>query len=179
MKNKYILNGGIAFTEKKDLKKLNDYASKGWTLEKFAFGGVFYKLTKGENKDITYDIDFQLNPDDDYFKIFETAGWEHVTSVGNQIHYFSAAKGNKPIYSANEEQDKYDDFTKSLGKVALYSLISLIIVTILIEITDKYIEFLSFPLLILALLILTVLIFCGMPFIMYKIKGLKKHKVNR
>ena len=44
MKTKYIINSGLAFAEKKDMKKLEKLASEGWLLKELSFGGFFYKL---------------------------------------------------------------------------------------------------------------------------------------
>ncbi|EDS77184.1 conserved hypothetical protein [Clostridium botulinum C str. Eklund] len=45
MKNKYVMIGGLAFSEEDDMSKLSSYAKEGWILEKIVLG-FFYKLKK-------------------------------------------------------------------------------------------------------------------------------------
>ncbi len=40
MKSKYVMIGGLAFSEEKDMKKLGNYASEGWLLDSIV-GGFF------------------------------------------------------------------------------------------------------------------------------------------
>lgn len=89
-KTKYVASGGLAFTEKMDMKKLSAYASKGWILNGFALLG--FSLKKGEPQNIVYSLDYQKDADKEYFAIFEEAGWKHVCSAENEFHVFSDLK---------------------------------------------------------------------------------------
>lgn len=98
-KTKYIVSGGIAFSEKKDLKILKKYAAKGWIAKRYKAMG--YELEKGEPEIIDYSIDVRrLAPEDEeeYFAMFEFAGWQHVCS-SYDTHLFKAPVGTTPIYS--------------------------------------------------------------------------------
>ena len=171
MKTKYIMNVGLAFTEKKDIKKLEKLASEGWLLQEFAFNGFMYKLVQGPKQDLTYTIDFQTKPDTDYFDIFSSAGWQHITSLNKQIHIFSAPKGTAPIYSDNEiKEGKYQEITSALGKGAWYSLLALMVFASAMIISKSHFEILYYPLFFITIINLAALIFCFMPFVAYKIK---------
>ncbi|HET7579627.1 MAG TPA: DUF2812 domain-containing protein [Bacillales bacterium] len=168
---KYVPSGGTAYTESKDMKKLGEYAKKGWILESFVPFG--YKLRKGESKNIEYSLDYRKIADDDYFAYFEAAGWTHVCSMGNQIHVFKAPAGTKPIYSDKITQiEKYETEKKRMGKVAFPTLI-LTSLLLLLGILSSYGWI---PVMIgtagtlLGIVSLIVLVFTGLPYIGFKFK---------
>jgi hypothetical protein len=168
------MNGGLAFSEKRDIKTLEKWASKGWLFKDFAFGGFCYKLVQGPSQELTYTMDIQSNPDADYFEIFDVAGWRHITSIGNRIHVFCAPKGTPPIYSNNEiEEGKYKDFISSLGKWSKYSLMALVICLVALNMSKLYFELLFYPLASLTLISLTAFIFSFLPYVSYKFKEKK------
>lgn len=99
---RFIIGRGLAFSETKEMQHLSKLAEEGWFLESPAFCGFGYKLCRGEKQELQYCIDYQkLTKEEsiDYFDMFAAAGWNHVMTVGNVIHYFTAAPGTKPIYS--------------------------------------------------------------------------------
>lgn len=49
-KSKYMMSGGLAFAESKDMEKLRQQSLKGWHVKKLSFMG--YTLVKGEKKSI-------------------------------------------------------------------------------------------------------------------------------
>ncbi len=113
MKHKYVLCGGLAFSEDRDLRKLSRLAEKGWILEDLS--GLFYKLRKGSPQKLVYAIDYRADYDEEYFDIFSNSGWTHVTTCDDTIHFFSAPCGTKPIYSDKTEQaDKYTAIMKQM-----------------------------------------------------------------
>ena len=127
---KYINSGGLAFFENQDMRKLDEYAKEGWILESFTPFG--YKLIKVKPENIKYSLDYQKKVDADYFSYFEAAGWTHVCSGGNQIHIFSAPEGTHPIYTEKVTMfEKYETARKSMGKVALPTLIITLILFLL------------------------------------------------
>lgn len=136
-KTRYVLSGGLAFTEEKDMRKLSQWAEKGWLLESFAFLG--YTLRKGEPQALQYAMDIQdLNKADreDYYDIFRAGGWEPVCSSGNTIHIFKAKLGTQPIHSDNDTlYEKYRGGTKPLK--------SIFIVLALVAITSWIIQYSS------------------------------------
>lgn len=90
VKKKYIMSNGLAFSEQKDMTRLHELSKQGWHVKKFSFLG--YTLEKGTEKDWIYEIDYRTLEDDDdeYFELFNQAGWSHVDSQAN-IHLFKAA----------------------------------------------------------------------------------------
>jgi len=125
---KYITSGGLAFSEDKDMKKLRRFSLKGWHVSDFKFMG--YTLEKGVSSDYIYSVDYRSlkeGEDEEYFDLFSTAGWTHVTSEGN-IHLFRASPGTKPIHSERETVvEKHDN----LGGSMKWFIISLALITAL------------------------------------------------
>ncbi|MET3508076.1 DUF2812 domain-containing protein [Halalkalibacter oceani] len=126
---KYIMSGGLAFAEEKDMEKLRRFSLKGWHVNDIKFMG--YTLEKGESLDYIYSVDYRSlkeEEEEEYFDFFSAAGWTHVASEGN-IHLFRAAPGTKPIYSDRDTTvEKYENLnglTKAL-------VIPLIVVTVLV-----------------------------------------------
>lgn len=176
---KYVSSGGTAFSENKDMRKLSNYAKKGWILESFAPFG--YKLRKGECKNIAYSLDYRKQADDDYFAYFEATGWSHVCSLGNQVHVFSAPAGTDPIYSDKLTTiEKYETEKKKVGKVALPTMIITILLFFLGTVTSDWIpEFIRNVSIILGFVSLIVLVFTGLPYIGFHFKTSKLRKGNR
>ncbi|MEG0440473.1 MAG: DUF2812 domain-containing protein [Solibacillus sp.] len=103
-KTKYFTSGGIAFSEKGDLTRLKKFASKGWNVK--GYKGMGYELEKGEPEEVDFSIDIHHlaeGDEDEYFAMFEYAGWEHVcTNNHTNTHLFKAPVGTEPIYSDKE-----------------------------------------------------------------------------
>lgn len=75
-----------------------------------------YKLRKEESQDLIYNIDYQVQPNEDYFEFFEGANWTHVCS-SDHIHIFSAPEGTTPIYSDKESSlEKYTKVKNQMFK---------------------------------------------------------------
>ncbi|GAA0292131.1 hypothetical protein GGQ92_002621 [Gracilibacillus halotolerans] len=117
---KYIMSGGLAFSENKDMEKLRKYSLKGWHVREFKFMG--YLLEKDESKDYIYNIDYRLleeNEKEEYFNVFTTSGWFHVASEGD-VHLFRAKPGTRPIYTDNDTTiEKYENSSNLLNKSSL------------------------------------------------------------
>lgn len=171
---KYISNGGLAFSEEKDMKKLSKYAKKGWLLDGFGFGGFYYRLRRGEPQDIEYSLDYQNQPDEEYFSLFEAAGWSLVLSdIGTQI--FVAPKGTKPIYSDNETvTQKYEKQKKFVGKLAFISFFPTIILFLLLLNSENGI--LDTVVLILLIPSVVMFVFSVMPYLAYSNRVRKLEK---
>jgi hypothetical protein len=175
MKTKYIINKGLAFSEKNDLKKFEDLANEGWILKDFAFGGFFFKLEQGEQQSLSYTLDLQADPDPEYKAIFEQAGWKHVSSFGNRIHIFCAPKGTSPIYSDDEiAEGKYTDFTASLGKTAVYAFLAFIIFSMVAIWIRPLSDIAYYPVYIAVMLSLIAFVFSFMPYLKYKFNERKQ-----
>lgn len=96
---KYVMSGGLAFAEDKDMEKLRSYSLNGWHVSGFKFMG--YTLEKGANLDYIYSVDYRSlaeGEEEEYFDFFLSAGWTHIASAEN-IYLFRAHPGTKPIYS--------------------------------------------------------------------------------
>ncbi len=120
---KYVMSGGLAFDEEKDMKKLEQLAREGWIFDRFAFMG--YRLRKAEAKDIQYSLDYRKDADLDYFAYFKEAGWKHEGTAENYIHIFSAPPGTAPIYTDSDSLvEKYSSEKSRMGKGALIMLVA-------------------------------------------------------
>lgn len=175
MKTKYIMNIGLAFSEKKDLKRFEDLAAEGWLLKDLAFGGFFFRLEQGEKQELSYTLDLQKNPDSEYKDIFKHAGWKHVCSAANRIHIFCAPKGTAPIYSEDEiGEGKYTDFTASLGKIAQYAFVTFILFYLGSIWVRPFSDVVHYSVFTVSMLGLVAFIFSFLPYLKYKFNERKK-----
>ncbi|WP_255267008.1 DUF2812 domain-containing protein [Bacillus cereus] len=126
---KYIMSGGLAFSEDKDMEKLRRFSLKGWHVSDFKFMG--YTLEKGESSDYIYSVDYRSLKEDEeeeYFDFFSSSGWSHIASERN-IHLFRAHPGTKPIYSDRDKSiEKYENSNHSMKCLA----IPLVLITVLV-----------------------------------------------
>ena len=129
MRNKkYMMSGGLAFSEQKDLEKLRQKAAQGWIVKRFKFMG--YQLEKGVPEDVIFSIDycdFRKGEEEEYFEMFEMAGWSHVSSHAG-IHLFKALPGTKPIYS--DKESSVDNLVRQQKPMISISVISVLITII-------------------------------------------------
>src|SRR5690554_4942101 len=91
VKYKRIRTTGFGFASDKDMRKLNRLAKQGWILE--SASKLFFKLKESEPQDLVYLVDYRLNYNSQYFRIFQNAGWDFITTLDNHIHIFSAPRG--------------------------------------------------------------------------------------
>jgi len=117
---KYIMSGGLAFSEEKDMEKLRQFSLKGWHVSDFKFMG--YTLQRGESSEYIYSVDYRSLKEDEkeeYFDFFSTSGWSHIASQGD-IHLFRAHPGTKPIYSDRDTTvEKYENLNRSMKRLAI------------------------------------------------------------
>ena len=133
-KTKYVVSGGIAFSEKKDLQVLKKFAAEGWIVKRYKRMG--YELENRSPELVDYSIDirnlaYEDEDKDEYFAMFEFAGWEHVCSRYD-THLFKAPVGTTPIYSdTSSKADKLLRMRKSVVPAvyfaALLTLVSYIV----------------------------------------------------
>jgi hypothetical protein len=167
MKNKYVMSGGLAFSEEEDMEKFKKYASEGWIIDGLALG-FFYKFKKAEPQDLVYCLDYQSDADEEYFSLFEEAGWKKACSAGN-MHIFSAKPGTKPIYTDyNTETDKYESMRTRTKRGSIYSSIVGILLIILMIFSVIISKYLFWPLFVLVIIDLFVFVFNFMPYVAYK-----------
>ncbi|MGD7007004.1 DUF2812 domain-containing protein [Metabacillus sp. 84] len=96
-RTKYMMSGGLAFSEDKDMEKLRRFSLRGWHVSGFSFMG--YVLEKGESLDCIYSIDYRPikeEEEEEYAEFFSSSGWSHIASEGD-VHLFRAKPGTKPI----------------------------------------------------------------------------------
>ncbi|WP_028775948.1 DUF2812 domain-containing protein [Shimazuella kribbensis] len=170
---KYIYNGGLAFSEEKDMQRLSKYAKEGWILESSAFMGFVYKLRKGNPTDLVYNLDYRMDADDEYFSYFQEAGWKLVCSFGNQIYIFAAPVGTKPIYSDSSSLvEKYEQEKSKMGTYALPFLIATLVFFLapMLGFGTLLPLWLDKTLFIFGMISLIPLIFTGLPFIGYVLR---------
>lgn len=100
------LGNGLAFSENKDMKMLEQMQAEGYSLCCVNRAG-FYKFELSQPEEASYSVDYlHAKPGSEeyagYIEIFESAGWEHVCSSGDYMHWFKAPKGTTPIYTDND-----------------------------------------------------------------------------
>ncbi|OZI10958.1 hypothetical protein CEW92_14365 [Bacillaceae bacterium SAS-127] len=121
---KYIMSGGLAFSEDKDMEKLRRFSLKGWHVSDFQFMG--YTLKKGESSDYIYSVDYRSlkeGEEEEYFDFFLSSGWSHIASEGD-IHLFRARPNIKPIYSDRDTSaEKYESLARSVNRFATPSIL--------------------------------------------------------
>ncbi|SHE93959.1 Protein of unknown function [Seinonella peptonophila] len=166
---KYMINRGLAFSEEQDMRQLNEYAKQGWLLEGFAGGGFFFKLKKGTPQEVQYNLDYQVNVDEEYFAFFQEAGWKHICSTGH-IHIFQAPINTKPIYSDQSTLiDKYEHVASFTGKYAFFSLLLTLLFGVLLKLSFMFQipSVISYICIVLMLLSVVLLVFTGLPYLAY------------
>lgn len=125
---KYVSSGGLAFSEKEDMRKLAKQAAKGWHLQDFAFMG--YRLVRGEPKQVQYMIDYRTldeAEEQEYLETFDHAGWRLVCSSYG-MYIFEASADVAPIYTdVDTKQDKLKRASSFIPKMALVTTLLTII----------------------------------------------------
>ncbi|CEG23782.1 hypothetical protein BN1080_02787 [Planococcus massiliensis] len=92
-------NFTLAYDIEKEAKWLTDMSAKGFHFYKYRWG--FYYFEENPSKSYIYQTDFQ-EASDEYFELYQEAGWEHIQTEIGQYHYFRADKnsiGDQRIYS--------------------------------------------------------------------------------
>ena len=124
---KYVMSGGLAFSEEKDMEKLRKLSTEGWHVSGFKFMG--YTLKKGDSADYIYSVDYRSLKEkevEEYLGFFSSSGWTHISSEGS-IHLFRALPDTKPIESDRETTaEKHDNSSNSMK----WLVASLILITV-------------------------------------------------
>lgn len=92
----------LASDVQKEEQWLTEMSSKGLHFTKYRLG--MYYFDEDPSQAYVYQIDFR-EADDDYFQLYEDAGWHHVESFINKFHYFRTGaekEGVNKIYSDKE-----------------------------------------------------------------------------
>jgi hypothetical protein len=84
----------------------------GWKLVKISGIGT-YHFAECEAEDVVYQLDYNLNKNDEYFQMFKDCGWEYLFDFA-QYSYFrkpkSEMQGEEEIFC--DEQSRYDMMTR-------------------------------------------------------------------
>ncbi|WP_223701234.1 DUF2812 domain-containing protein [Sutcliffiella deserti] len=180
---KYVISGGLAFDEEKDMVKLERLARKGWIFDRFAFMG--YKMKKGQSQELQYSLDYRKDADSDYFAFFEEAGWTHMGSLANYIHLYSASPGTAPIYTDKDSVvEKYENEKKVMGKGALVMVVVTFLIMAVSFLISHFSLFTGFEgtvkivETVLLSLSLIGLVFTGLPYLgyVYRVNKLQKNR---
>jgi hypothetical protein len=172
------IGSGLAFAEEHDLQRLSTWAAEGWRLSRIS--GMFMVLEQAPPEQVVFAIDYQDKPDDEYFEMCAAAGWQHVTSIEQQIHLFKAAPETPAIFSPTDSTTKYQRAARMFAKPALWGSVGLVVLLILMfRIVSPWLATQSDTTLVLAVtiglgllitVIATISIFAGLPWIAYRLR---------
>ena len=172
------IGSGLAFAEEHDLQRLSTWAAEGWRLSRIR--GMFMVLEQAPPEQAVFAIDYQDKPDQEYFEMCAAAGWQHVTSIEQQIHLFKAALGTPAIFSPTDSTTKYQRAARMFAKPALWGSVGFVVLLILMfRILLPWLATQSDATLVLAVtiglgllitVIATISIFAGLPWIAYQLR---------
>lgn len=119
---RYLWNWGLAFDEKRLLKKLESMAKEGWKLDRMTT--LRYRLVKVEPQNLQYAMDYKKvksEEEAEYFSLFAEADWEHLCSLQG-FHFFCAKSDAVPIHTDQETKvEKYSGYKRGSFLVMLIS----------------------------------------------------------
>lgn len=171
------IGSGLAFAEEHDLQRLSTWAAEGWRLSRIH--GMFMVLEQAPPEQAVFAIDYQDKPDPEYFEMCATAGWQHVTSIEQQIHLFKAAPETPAIFSPTDSTTKYQRAARMLAKPALWSSVGLVVLIFVFGMMWPWLVTQSDTTLMLAVtiglgllitVIATISIFTGLPWLAYRLR---------
>lgn len=169
---------GLAFLEDFDMWRLQKAAKEGWVATKF--GMLNYILERQIPQDLQFVIDYNDNPDKEYFDIFNAAGWTLVHSL-DHIHLFKGPIGlTVPHTSVESKLEKMVHEMRRYGRftmVVIVALLAAVWFNIFAEGSSiAWLYDLSFGLL---LVVLVTAVFTILPFFgyWYQAGKLKKNKI--
>lgn len=115
---KRLICGGLAWTEDKDMKRLNELSKEGWMLSGFSY--LSYELKKEEPKEYIYCMDSQkVENKEEYIELFKDGGWEYIFNYGD-MYFYKALPGTKAIYSDKASlSEKYSYIATQMKNVIL------------------------------------------------------------
>ncbi|MFD0589439.1 DUF2812 domain-containing protein [Paenibacillus sp. GCM10027627] len=123
-----ISSMGLAFSEHREMRKLERLAARGWLLDSFAFAG--YRVRRGKPQRLTYCVDYNheaIKDMDNYIEMFSAGGWTKVCST-ERIHIFSAPKGTRKIYTDDDTAvEKYRSAIKLMKPVLFLPIATLLL----------------------------------------------------
>ena len=101
MKKKIILAQGLVFEEEQEKLRLEKLAQEGWLFESVAWGGLGWRLVRGEPQFRQYEFDYL--PSDpaerqEYLALMEASGW-HSAFRQDPIVLFWSDEKRTPIHT--------------------------------------------------------------------------------
>ena len=94
------LVAGLSCCADEDLHRLSQWAAEGWQV--VAVRRMCVVLERTSPARVEFALDYQCNPDDEYFELCRMAGWTHVVSLSQSIHLFNAPSGTRSMFSAHD-----------------------------------------------------------------------------
>ena len=136
---KRLICGGLAWSEDRDMKKLNELSKEGWMLSGFSY--LSYELKKEEPREYIYCIDSQkVENREEYIDLFKDGGWEYVCNYGD-IYFYRALPGTKEIYSDKASlSEKYSYIGNQMKNVIIVLVAIAMGLIPILMIGDSYIK---------------------------------------
>ncbi len=100
-KYKYRMGYGLAISPEKDMQMFAKMSAKGWHLTDL--GGMLYRFEQGEPHEYIYELNMDMETDEDMYSLYEESGWTPVIKEKG-MHIFRAEKGTAPIFSDTESK---------------------------------------------------------------------------
>jgi len=94
------LVAGLSCCADEDLHRLSRWAAEGWQVVEVRRMCVVLERTSPAR--VEFALDYQCNPDGEYFELCRMAGWTHVVSLSQSIHLFNAPSGTRLMFSAHD-----------------------------------------------------------------------------
>lgn len=160
-KRKYVCRFFLAWQDRAEEKWLSEMAMNGWMLKKlFLF---VYLFEKTEPNETVYRLDYKATSnrdEEEYIRIFQDAGWRHVTRLFNW-HYFAADASQvqtTAIYTDRESEAlKYKGLLRVLYTVFIGVCLSLFLPLLYVGVHGYLYGLYGFGLIAIALLIACIL----------------------
>ena len=136
---KRLICGGLAWSEDRDIKKLNKLSKEGWMLSGFSY--LSYELKKEEPKEYIYCIDSQkVENRDEYIELFKDGGWEYVCNYGD-IYFYRSLPGTKEIYSDKASlAEKYSYMGNQMKNLVIILIALATVLISIVMIGENYIK---------------------------------------
>lgn len=123
-----MICAGLAWSEDRDMNKLNEFSKEGWMLSGFSY--LSYELKKEEPKEYIYCMDSQkVENREEYIELFKDVGWECICNY-EDIYFFKALPGTKGIYNDKRSlSEKYNYISIQMRNIVI-TLIAVVLALI-------------------------------------------------
>jgi hypothetical protein len=130
-----------AWADEREEDWLRQMAQSGWHLKAVAPFGV-YTFTAGPVEDVIYRLDFQSQskkPDrQEYFQLFEDAGWEHVAEMSNWQYFRKPAAAGGPAEIFTDQVFRIKKYQRVCGLLAIVMVVLLVQFNNLLRAAERY-----------------------------------------